>query len=152
MIITYSNYFQLPKLGINSQCINFTNVTMESDKSIVVREQVGDSNQVVIIDVNNPNEIMRRPITADSVIMHPTRKIIALKCKIYFLECKITYYKCYLDVISAARQLQMFDIDQKTKIKSHLNSEDVVFWTWINESTVGLVTETSVYHWYLEGM
>lgn len=45
----------------------------------------------------------------------------------------------------------MFDIDQRQKLKSHLNTEDVVFWKWINEQTVGLVTETSVYHWNLEG-
>lgn len=46
----------------------------------------------------------------------------------------------------------MFDIDQKAKLKSHMNAEDVVFWKWINEQTVGLVTETSVFHWSLEGL
>jgi len=103
---------------------------MESDKFIIVRETVGSTAQVVIVDVNNPKEVMRRPISADSVIMHPSKKIIALK---------------------NARQLQMFDIDQKAKLKSHMNAEDVVFWKWINEQSVGLVTETSVYHWNLDG-
>lgn len=46
----------------------------------------------------------------------------------------------------------MFDIDQKSKLKSHMNSEDVVFWKWINEQSIGLVTETSVYHWNLDGI
>lgn len=53
---------------------------MESDKFIVVREVVGDSAQVVIVDLANPNDILRRPISADSVIMNPLKKIIALKC------------------------------------------------------------------------
>lgn len=53
---------------------------MESDKFIVVREKVGDSSQVVIIDLNDINNPLRRPITADSVIMNPATKVLALKC------------------------------------------------------------------------
>lgn len=30
-------------------------------------------------------------------------------------------------------------------------NEDVVFWTWISPSHIGLVTTNSVYHWNLEG-
>jgi clathrin heavy chain len=26
-------------------------------------------------------------------------------------------------------------------------NEDIVFWKWVSESVVGLVTETAVYHW-----
>jgi len=26
-------------------------------------------------------------------------------------------------------------------------NEDVVFWKWFSETTLGLVTETTVYHW-----
>lgn len=29
--------------------------------------------------------------------------------------------------------------------------EDVVFWKWINLKTLGLATETAVYHWSIEG-
>ena len=34
---------------------------------------------VVIIDLADPSNPVRRPITADSAIMNPTSKIIALK-------------------------------------------------------------------------
>ena len=47
----------------------------------------------------------------------------------------------------AARTLQIFNIETKQKIKSHSNSEDIVFWKWVSDTTIGLVTETSVYHW-----
>ena len=30
-------------------------------------------------------------------------------------------------------------------------TDDVVFWKWLTPSLVGLVTETSVYHWGIEG-
>jgi clathrin heavy chain len=54
---------------------------MESDRFICVREQVNNQNHVVIVDLAHNNEITRRPITADSAIMHPTAKVMALKCK-----------------------------------------------------------------------
>lgn len=52
---------------------------MESDRFICVREKVGEQNQVVIIDLNDPTNLIRRPITADSAIMNPVSKVIALK-------------------------------------------------------------------------
>lgn len=52
---------------------------MESDKFICVREEVNGQVQVVIIDMTNPADIQRRPISADSAIMNPVSKVIALK-------------------------------------------------------------------------
>ncbi len=54
---------------------------MESDKFICVREKVNNTAYVIIIDMADPNNPIRRPITADSAIMNPTSKIIALKGK-----------------------------------------------------------------------
>lgn len=72
---------QLQALGINAANIGFNTLTMESDKFICVREKVNEVNQVVIVDLNQPDALVRRPITADSAIMNPKEKIIALKCK-----------------------------------------------------------------------
>ncbi len=52
---------------------------MESDKFICVREKVGETAQVVIIDLADSGNPIRRPITADSAIMNPASKVIALK-------------------------------------------------------------------------
>jgi len=52
---------------------------MESDKFICVREKVNDTAQVVIIDMNDATNPTRRPISADSAIMNPASKVIALK-------------------------------------------------------------------------
>lgn len=30
-------------------------------------------------------------------------------------------------------------------------TDDVVFWKWVTDSILGLVTENSVYHWALSG-
>lgn len=48
---------------------------------------------------------------------------------------------------AAGRTLQIFNIDTKTKVKSHVNNEDVIFWKWISDSMIGIVTETAVFHW-----
>jgi clathrin heavy chain len=59
--------------------------------------------------------------------MHWKRQIIALKAQ--------------------SRTLQIFDLGEKAKLKSTTMNEDVQYWKWIDESTLGLVTDTSVYHW-----
>ncbi|KAI8903541.1 hypothetical protein EDD86DRAFT_242981 [Gorgonomyces haynaldii] len=128
--IRFQEHVQLQSLGINAANIGFNTLTMESDKYICVREKVGEQNQVVIIDMLNPTSPIRRPITADSAIMNPSSNIIALK---------------------AGRQLQIFNLELKAKIKAHAMPEDVIFWKWVTPSLLGLVTETAVYHWTIEG-
>ena len=69
-------------MGINPANIGFSTLTMESDKFICIREKVGEQAQVVIIDMADPNTPIRRPISADSAIMNPASKVIALKGKL----------------------------------------------------------------------
>lgn len=128
---------QLPNVGINSQFITFTHVTMESEKFICVRETAGN-NSVVIIDMANPMQPLRRPITADSALMNPSSKVVALKAAIP-------------NTNPMQDHLQIFNIDAKTKIKSFQMPEQVLFWKWVTPTLIGLVTATAVYHWSMEG-
>lgn len=59
--------------------------------------------------------------------MHWSRNIIALKAQ--------------------GRTIQIFDLSAKQKLKSAVMNEDVVYWKWFSDKALGLVTETSVYHW-----
>ncbi|KRY15216.1 Clathrin heavy chain 1 [Trichinella patagoniensis] len=127
--IRFQEHAQLQNLGISASNIGFSTVTMESDKYICVKEKVGDSAQVVVIDLNDISNPMRRPISADSVIMNPVSKVLALK---------------------AGKMLQVFDIDVKSKVKSCQFSEEVVFWRWLDVNNIALVSPTSVYHWTME--
>lgn len=124
-------YLQLPNLGINQQFISFTNVTMESDKFICVRE-TGASNSVVIVDLAAPMTPLKRPITADSALMNPATKVIALKASV---------------AGAAGDSLQIFNLEMKSKMKSFQIAQPVVFWKWITPSKLGLVTASTVYHW-----
>ncbi|KAG6527209.1 hypothetical protein ZIOFF_009304 [Zingiber officinale] len=133
--IAMQEVLTLPSIGINPQFITFTHVTMESDKYICVRETT-PQNSVVIVDMNMPMQPLRRPITADSALMNPNSRILALKAQIPG---------------TTQDHLQVFNIEAKIKIKSHQMPEPVVFWKWITPKTLGLITQTSVYHWSIEG-
>jgi len=97
--------------------------TLESDSFVCVREKKNEaaSPEVIIIDLKNGNNVIRRPIK------HWTKQVIALKAQ--------------------SRTLQIFDLGAKAKLKSTTMNEDVVFWKWFSETTIGLVTDTTVYHW-----
>ncbi|KAF2405615.1 clathrin heavy chain [Trichodelitschia bisporula] len=112
-----------------SQSIGFNSCTLESDHYICIRQQNETTNQaeVIIIDLKNNNTVVRRPIKADSAILHWNRQIIALKAQ--------------------QRTLQIFDLAGKAKLKSASMNEDVVYWKWFSETSIGLITETAVYHW-----
>ncbi|XP_041972062.1 clathrin heavy chain isoform X1 [Aricia agestis] len=135
--IRFQEHLQLTSIGINPASISFNTLTMESDKFICVREKVGDTSEVVIIDMADPTNPIRRPISADSAIMNPASKVIALKGK--------------AGVEAAQKTLQIFNIEMKSKMKAHTMTEDVVFWKWISPNTLALVTKMSVYHWSMEG-
>ncbi|KAL2668641.1 hypothetical protein AAZV13_01G141200 [Glycine max] len=125
----------LASVGINPQFITFTHVTMESDKYICVRE-TAPQNSVVMIDMTMPMQPLRRPITADSALMNPNTRILALKAHVPG---------------STQDHLQVFNIESKAKMKSYQMGQQVVFWKWITPKTLGIVTQSSVYHWSIEG-
>ena len=81
----------MQNIGINASNIGFATLTMESDKFICIREKVGETAQVVIIDMNDPTTPIRRPISADSAIMNPASKVIALKGTVLIMFFKSFY-------------------------------------------------------------
>lgn len=115
-------------IGIAPTSLTFSTCTLESEKTVCVRENPagGSGGSLVVIDLANPSQPDRRPITADSALMNPVSRLIALK---------------------AANQLQLFDFDAKSKLKSVVMPEPVTFWKWISDRTVGIVTANAVFHW-----
>lgn len=124
--IAFAEHLQLSSLGVQPASISFQTLTLESDRFICVRERINERDQVVIIDLGDANNVLRRPIGADSAIMHPSQKILALK---------------------AGRTLQIFNIETKQKVKSHVMNEDIAFWKWVSDTTIGMVTDNAVHHW-----
>eukprot|EP01012_Entosiphon_sulcatum_P019743 TRINITY_DN2467_c0_g1_i2.p1 TRINITY_DN2467_c0_g1~~TRINITY_DN2467_c0_g1_i2.p1 ORF type:complete len:1682 (-),score=470.43 TRINITY_DN2467_c0_g1_i2:58-5103(-) len=115
--------------GINPQSVNFKSVTLESDKFLCVRDVTGDQNSIVIVELGNRSN-QRHRITADSAIMNPVSKVLALK---------------------AGTTLQIFNLDMKAKMKAFTMTENVLFWRWISAQTIALVTPTAIFHWSMDG-
>ncbi|CAI5479630.1 unnamed protein product [Closterium sp. Yama58-4] len=67
--------------------------------------------------------------------MNPESKILALKGQ--FAATEVRAY--------------ILNIEARAKIKSYRMPEEVVYWKWISNKVLGLVTLTSVYHWSIEG-
>ena len=61
--------------------------------------------------------LLFRPITADSALMNPVSKVIALKATVQG---------------TTQDHLQIFNIELKSKMKSHQMPESVVFWRWLS--------------------
>ena len=105
---------QLQNIGINAANIGFSTLTMESDKYICVREKVGETAQVVIIDMNDTANPIRRPISADSAIMNPASKVIALKGEWFILSavnnvCQYFTFILYINVFYLSFILLFFN-------------------------------------------
>ena len=119
--ITLKPVFDLASMGVNPQFIKFDCTTMESDKFVCVREQApdGQSGQISIFDTSMPHQPTKRPISAESAIMNPVAKVIALK---------------------NGTQMQIFNIELKSKMKAHNMPEPVVFWKWISPSIIAIIS------------
>ncbi|OXV07385.1 hypothetical protein Egran_04850 [Elaphomyces granulatus] len=127
--IKFTELLQLTNAEVAPGSIGFNSCTLESDHFVCIRQKINeeDKPQVIIIDLKNNNEVIKRPINADSAIMHWTKNIIALKAQ--------------------SRTIQIFDLQAKQKLKSTVMNDDVLFWKWLSDKTLGMVTESSVYHW-----
>eukprot|EP01103_Thecamoeba_quadrilineata_P002480 TRINITY_DN12433_c0_g1_i1.p1 TRINITY_DN12433_c0_g1~~TRINITY_DN12433_c0_g1_i1.p1 ORF type:complete len:1676 (-),score=402.97 TRINITY_DN12433_c0_g1_i1:60-5087(-) len=128
--IRFQELLQLSSLGINPQSFSFNSLTLESDKFACVREISAENHScVTIVDLEKPQTPTKFPVTAESAIMNPLEKVLALR---------------------AGNHLQVFNIDQKKKLKEHVMTDQVVFWKWINNTTIAIVTKTAVFHWSLD--
>src|SRR5579862_4329217 len=112
--IKFTELLQLTNVEIAPASIGFNSCTLESDHFICVRQKLNDEAQpeVIIVDLKNNNQVIRRPIKADSAILHWSRQVIALKAQ--------------------QRTLQIFDLEAKAKLKATTMEEDVVFWKWFS--------------------
>ncbi len=103
---------------------------MESDKFITVCENVNGKGQIAIMDLQGGNKLTRQAISAEGAIMNPVSKVLALK---------------------SGQNLQVYNLELQSKMKSHTMSAPVSFWRWVNNKTIALVTAQSVFHWSIDG-
>ena len=82
-----------------------------------------------IIDTTKNFALERKNMKAEGILMHRTRNVIALRAP-----------------QNNTTTIQVFDLDSKSKLKQCVVNEQVRFWRWIDEDTLGIVGKTDVYH------
>lgn len=118
---------QLAQQGFDAASIKFKNVTLQSHRYVCVREEGKAS--VAIIDTAS-KVTLRLPVQVDSAIVNPISKVVALR---------------------AQQNLQIYNLEMKTKMKATQINSDVLFWKWLDPKTIAVVTAQSVFHWSMEG-
>ena len=66
-------------------------------------------------------------MTADNAIMHPKEFVISLRAN--------------------GTTLQIFNLGSKQRLKAFTMDQPVIFWKWLNDQYLGLVTQSSIYYW-----
>ncbi|RKP29280.1 clathrin heavy chain [Metschnikowia bicuspidata] len=125
--INFTQLAELTQLGILPQSLDFKSTTLESDSYICVRESGSQGSTVAIVELQNNFNVVRKNMSADNAIMHPTQNVIALRAN--------------------GTTLQVFNLGTKQRLKSFTLDTPVVLWKWLNEQVLGLVTATTIYTW-----
>ncbi|XP_075235071.1 clathrin heavy chain-like [Lycorma delicatula] len=126
----------LTNFGIERGMISFGTVTMESYKHICVRDAL--SSRLLIIDTDDITNVVNLMNFCESAVVNPVDKVVALKL--------------HGDSSSNRRILQIFNVNLRTLTKSYTFVDaDIVLLKWVSPDTLGIVTESSVYHWSVEG-
>ena len=120
-------------LGIDPKFLKFNVTHLESERYVAVRDV--DANgvpQMSIIELFNKFNVVRRPgAKVEGCMMHPKDNIIALKAP---------------GDGGRGHILQVFNMDKKQKLVNSEFADSIVFWRWVGEDMLAVVTNTSVYH------
>jgi hypothetical protein len=112
-------------------------MTLEPDHFICIQEDFSKQKQVVVIDPTDANNVRRR----HSATLDPRSKILAKgERTINFVGviCPSTR------AVGSPCSRKDTPGYQQQKVKSHVNNEDIVFWKWLSDKTIGMVTDTSL--------
>ncbi|GAV54607.1 hypothetical protein ZYGR_0AN00750 [Zygosaccharomyces rouxii] len=122
--IEFTELADLQSLGISPQFLDFRSTTFESDHYVTIRETNDGVNSVAIVDLANNNNVIRKNMGGDSAIMHPSQMVISVRAN--------------------GTIVQIFNLETKSKLKSFTLDEPVLYWKWLSDKTLGLVTARSI--------
>jgi clathrin heavy chain len=75
--INFACPVKLGDLGLKN--FSFGSVQLQSDRYVCAKD--GDAGQVVVVDLHNGNAVDKKPMKADTSLMHPSKNVIALKSR-----------------------------------------------------------------------
>jgi len=122
---------KLTSVGIPSDVFKSTNLSLESDRFICIKEASPDGTiNFNIVDINQGYKVQKKPIKADAMMMHPSKPYISMRT----------------GGDSSASSIQVVDLTKKDVLREVTIPEPVQLWRWINENVIGVVCTKSIYH------
>lgn len=131
-LFTVTEEFQLLTAagGLRNEAISFKTITLEGEHHVCVRDvQPDGQTSLVIVDLEKRQSMRNNIRDAETAIMNPSERILALR---------------------SGRNLQIFDVAASKRISAVMFHDDVVYWHWITNRVIGVVTATTVYHWSMD--
>ncbi|CCH60283.1 hypothetical protein TBLA_0C04870 [Henningerozyma blattae CBS 6284] len=122
--IEFTELVDLTSIGISPQSLDFRSTTFESDRFVTIRETNDGANSVSIIDLANNNNVIKKNMGGDSAIMHPEQMVISVRAN--------------------GTIVQIFNLETKSKLKSFTLNDPCVFWTWLDDKHLGIITTKSL--------
>jgi clathrin heavy chain len=122
--INVKEVIQLQTLGIDPGLYKLNNLSFESDKYISAR----DNNNIIICDIEKNFQVINKPTKAEAAMMHQKHNIIAVRARNE----------------RNASIIQVWNLDTAEKKKDILINYEVIYWRWLTDTVIGMVTNTSV--------
>lgn len=119
----------LANYGINSGLCKLGSLSFESDRYICAREPTQDGKvNIIYLDLEKMSVVKKTLQKVDAAMMHPSKHIIALRAK----------------NDKGATVIHVINFDNDERLKNIELNHDITYWKWLNDTTIGLVTPTSV--------
>eukprot|EP01022_Parablepharisma_sp_SALTPOND_P000326 TRINITY_DN1014_c0_g1_i1.p1 TRINITY_DN1014_c0_g1~~TRINITY_DN1014_c0_g1_i1.p1 ORF type:complete len:1806 (+),score=251.50 TRINITY_DN1014_c0_g1_i1:3065-8482(+) len=122
---------KLTSVGIPADVYKQANLSLESDRFICIKEATPDGTIMFnIVDINQGFKVQKKPIKADSVMMHPSKPIISMRT----------------GGDQPSSGIQVVDLTRKEVLRELNIPEQVQLWRWVSDTVIGVVGTKSIYH------
>lgn len=127
-----TSYFNLvSQASVQQNQIQLNNLSLTSERVVLVNEQKDQSQELVSVYLQTKS-VQRKQNKAEAVLAHPVRNWNAVRAK--------------TPNNPATTTVLIYNMDSKDIMINSVIPEQVKFWSWVDENTLGVVGNTSIYH------
>eukprot|EP01053_Blabericola_migrator_P007732 Blabericola_migrator_1__7731@NODE_394_length_8993_cov_144_363433_g314_i0_p1_GENE_NODE_394_length_8993_cov_144_363433_g314_i0NODE_394_length_8993_cov_144_363433_g314_i0_p1_ORF_typecomplete_len1756_score408_30Clathrin/PF00637_20/57Clathrin/PF00637_20/2_3e12Clathrin/PF00637_20/6_6e16Clathrin/PF00637_20/5_7e13Clathrin/PF00637_20/1_2e25Clathrin/PF00637_20/5e09Clathrin/PF00637_20/2_9e15Clathrin/PF00637_20/4_9e13Clathrin_H_link/PF13838_6/1_7e16Clathrin_H_link/PF13838_6/7_5e03TPR_7/PF13176_6/0_6TPR_7/PF len=129
-----------PPFSFTDKTFRFNSTCFGGDRYLCLKDQASvqgtdKAYQVGVIDLLDDLALDRLTTRkAEGAMKNPHENVLALRGK---NEGSDTHF------------IQVFNLDNKAKLGEHSFDHEIVFWKWLENRCLVVITITSVYHWFL---
>ena len=105
-----SEVLQLAQLGVPADALKFRNVSIESEKAVVIRDEAASEIKIIDLATKATTKLPNVNNAIDGAIMHPSSKVIGLR---------------------AGNKLVIRNLEMQSDMKKVAMTGNVVFWRWL---------------------